>query len=51
MSGWNGTTENFVRIGHSLCALVGAWVGGQLSRRLSRSSSLQPASTASDAEA
>jgi hypothetical protein len=30
----NGTTENFVRIGHSLFALILAWLGGSLSRRL-----------------
>ena len=29
-----GTTENFVRIGHSLIALIAAVAGGQLSRRL-----------------
>jgi hypothetical protein len=29
-----GTTENFMRIGHSLFALIAAVVGGQLSRRL-----------------
>jgi hypothetical protein len=29
-----GTTENFVRIGHSLLALVAAFVGGRLSCRL-----------------
>jgi hypothetical protein len=51
LTGWSGTTQNFVRIGHSLLALVLAWIGGQLSRRLSRGSSVQPASTASDAEA
>jgi hypothetical protein len=27
-----GTTENFVRIGHSLLALIAAFVGGQMSR-------------------
>jgi hypothetical protein len=36
--GWSGTTENFVRIGHSLLALLASWVGGQLSRRLCRTS-------------
>ena len=30
---WSGTTENFVRIGHSLFALLAGWLGGQLSRR------------------
>ncbi len=29
-----GTTENFVRIGHSLLALIAAFLGGQLSRHL-----------------
>jgi hypothetical protein len=29
-----GTTGNFIRIGHSLLALVAAWLGGQLSRRV-----------------
>jgi hypothetical protein len=38
---WSGTTENFVRIGHSLFALLAAWLGGQLSRRLYRSSRSQ----------
>lgn len=28
------TTENFIRIGHSLFALLAAWLGGALSRRL-----------------
>jgi hypothetical protein len=34
--GWSGSTENFVRIGHSLFALLAGWIGGQLSRRLCR---------------
>jgi hypothetical protein len=34
LSGPNGTTENFVRIGHSLIALVMGFFGGCLSRRL-----------------
>jgi hypothetical protein len=29
-----GTTENFIRIGHSLLAIVAALLGGQLSRYL-----------------
>ena len=37
-AGWSGTTENFVRIGHSLFALLVGWLGGQLSRRLYRTS-------------
>jgi AcrB/AcrD/AcrF family len=31
--GGAGTTENFVRIGHSLCALIFGWLGGALSRK------------------
>jgi hypothetical protein len=41
----SGTTENFLRIGHSLFALIVAWLGGKLSRRLyvrSRDVSLEP---------
>jgi hypothetical protein len=34
LAGSSGTTENFVRIGHSLLALIAAFVGGHLSRRL-----------------
>jgi hypothetical protein len=34
MSGPGGTSENFLRIGHSLLALVLAYVGGRLSRWL-----------------
>ena len=40
-----GTTVNFVRIGHSLLAVVGALLGGQLSRYLytkNRQSSSRP---------
>ncbi len=36
--GWSGTTENFVRIGHSLLALLTGWLGGHIFRRLWRSS-------------
>ena len=36
LSGWVGTTENFVRIGHSLLSLLAGWFGGLLSRRLWR---------------
>jgi AcrB/AcrD/AcrF family len=32
--GGMGTTENFVRIGHSLFALIAGWLGGALSRKL-----------------
>jgi hypothetical protein len=38
LGGWAGTTENFVRIGHSLLALLAGWFGGLLSRRLWRAS-------------
>jgi hypothetical protein len=34
VAGPYGTTENFIRIGHSLIALVMGWLGGCLSRRL-----------------
>ena len=34
LSGWSGTTENFVKIGHSLLSLIAAILGGQLSRHL-----------------
>jgi hypothetical protein len=34
LGGWAGTTEYFVRIGHSLLALLVGWFGGLLSRRL-----------------
>ncbi len=35
LGGWGSSTENFVRIGHSVLALLLAWFGGLLSRRLS----------------
>jgi hypothetical protein len=38
LAGWGGTTENFVKIGHSLFALLAGWFGGLLSRRLWRAS-------------
>jgi hypothetical protein len=38
LTGWSGTTENLVRIGHSLLAVVAGWLGGQLARRLHRGS-------------
>jgi hypothetical protein len=41
LGGWAGTTENFVRIGHSLLALLAGWFGGLLSRRLWRGSGPQ----------
>jgi len=34
LRGSNGTTENFIRIGHSLFALIVAFLGGHLSRHL-----------------
>jgi hypothetical protein len=34
LTGSGGTTYNFVRIGHSLLALIAAFLGGQLSRHL-----------------
>ncbi len=40
-----GTTENFVRIGHSLSALLVAWLGGVLSRRLRRERAAPAVST------
>jgi hypothetical protein len=49
ISGWSGTTENFVRIGHSLFALLVGWLGGQLSNRLCRTSREPEASAAVDA--
>jgi hypothetical protein len=36
VGGWGGTTENFVRIGNSLFALLAGWIGGLLARRLLR---------------
>jgi hypothetical protein len=50
LGGWAGTTENFVRIGHSLLALIAAWVGGLLSRRLWRDSQTTDAPTTIDLE-
>ena len=38
LSTWGSSTENFVKIGHSLVALVLAWIGALLSRWLSRAS-------------
>jgi hypothetical protein len=37
---WGSSPENFVKIGHSLLALFLAWLGGMLSRRLSRAPSV-----------
>jgi hypothetical protein len=47
---WIGTTENFIRIGHSLLALLVGWFGGQLSRRLWRASRSQEPPTADERE-
>jgi hypothetical protein len=50
VSGWSGTTECFVRIGHSLFALLAGSLGGQLSRRLCRSPRSSEPTTAVDVE-
>ena len=50
LGGWSGTSENFVKIGHSLFALLAGWLGGQLSRRLYRSSRMHESSTDVDVE-
>jgi hypothetical protein len=50
LGGWSGTTENFIRIGHSLFALLVGWLGGQLSRRLCRGSSDPEPSAAVEAQ-
>jgi hypothetical protein len=50
LGGWGGTTENFVRIGHSLFVLLVGWFGGQLSRRLCRTSRSSEPSTVVDVE-
>ena len=42
--------ENFVRIGHSLFALLAGWLGGQLSRRLCHAARRAGTSTAVEAE-
>ncbi len=34
----SGSTMSFIRIGHSLFAMLAGWLGGQLSRRLCRTS-------------
>jgi hypothetical protein len=36
LGSWGGTTENFLRIGHSLLTIIAAWLGGGLSRYLAR---------------
>jgi hypothetical protein len=50
LSSWGGITENFVRIGHSLCAVLVGWIGGLLSRRLCRDFEAQAPSSAVDVE-
>jgi hypothetical protein len=50
LGGFTGTTENFVRIGHSLFALMLGRLGGLLSRRLWRASSATNGSTTVNAE-
>jgi hypothetical protein len=45
VGGWTGTTVNFVRIGHSLLALLAGWFGGLLSRRLWRGARATDAAT------
>jgi hypothetical protein len=49
LNGWNGTTKNFVRIGHSLFALLLGMLCGQVSRRLCQSSGSPDSSTAIEA--
>jgi hypothetical protein len=48
--GSSGTTENFVRIGHSLAALVAGWLGGRFACGRYRRSGDSEASTASPVE-
>jgi hypothetical protein len=50
LGNWSGTTENFIRIGHSLFALLVGWSGGLLSRRLWRASRLPQESTTVEVE-
>jgi hypothetical protein len=50
LGGWSGTTGRFVKIGHSLFALLAGWRGGQLSRRLFQSSRFLVPSTLVNAE-
>ena len=35
LTGWGTSPENFVKIGHTLLALLLGWCGGMLSKRLS----------------
>jgi hypothetical protein len=48
LGGFGGTSENFMRIGHSLLALLAAWFGGLLSRLLWRTSQRPQKSEAVD---
>ena len=41
LPGWRGSTMNFVKIGHSLIALLLAWLGGIMSVRLARRAARQ----------
>lgn len=41
-AGLNGTTDNFVRIGHSLLALLSAFAGGHLARHLASGRGSEP---------
>jgi hypothetical protein len=50
ISNWTDISGNFVRIGHSLFALLFGWLGGQLSRRLCRTSTLSGPSTLVNAD-
>ncbi len=50
LGGSNSTTENFIRIGHSLFALLAGWIGGLLSRRLWQASRRPQESTAVEVE-
>jgi hypothetical protein len=45
---WGSSTANFVRIGHSWLALFLAWLGGILSRRLSRTATASNAAAPVD---
>ncbi len=46
LGGWSGTTENFMRIGHSLLTLLVGLLGAQLSRCLCRAPKNKDGSTA-----
>jgi hypothetical protein len=42
LGGWSGTTENFVRIGHSLLSLIAAILGGYLSHHFYAKNGTEP---------